>query len=252
MHRWYPTFVKAFITRWHQRSLAVRSWSSFPAVAACGTGSVAVVGNAGYLRNLAQGHLIDGCDLVIRMNNFEIAGFEPWVGSRVDVFFTNFFTDIRYERSELGGVKHIVASVPNNFRKARRQQIHHRHSEHLVAGLRAMQRTEVFVPGWEEFRELVRQWGSFPSTGMMAVLFALDFLPCARLYITGFSFFQGTAHYFPDQPASARNHDFFRERELFRTLLAPHLASGRVVVDPVMQGLLEFPSALTSADPQAA
>jgi hypothetical protein len=244
--------VKALITRWQQRSLAVRNWSSFPAVEACGTGSVAVVGNAGYLRKLALGPLIDSHNLVIRMNNFQIAGFEPRVGSRVDVFFTNFFTDIRYERSELAEVKYVVASVPNNFRKVRRQHIHHRHAEHLVAGLRAMRRAEVFVPAYDNFRGLVRQWGAFPSTGLMAVLFALDFLPCAKLYVTGFSFFQGTAHYFQDQPASARNHDFLRERELFRALLAPHLASGRVVVDPLMQGLLQSPSALAPADPQAA
>src|SRR4051794_24257549 len=98
MYRWYPNFVKSFVTRWRQRSLNVRGWNSFPDLNAK---SVAVVGNAGYLGDLAQGDFIDSHDMVIRMNNFRIQGFETQVGTRVDLFMTNFFTDIDYKRSEL-------------------------------------------------------------------------------------------------------------------------------------------------------
>ncbi len=239
MYRWNPTFVKALITRWQQRALNVRSWRSFPE---CDVKSVAVVGNAGYLGELAQGPLIDSHELVIRMNNFQTSGFEAQVGTRVDLFLTNFFTDIRYERPELDQAKYIVASVPNNFRKRRRHHLHHRHSEHIVAGLKAMRRTDVFVPEWDAFYEWVRRWGSFPSTGMMATLFALNSLRCETLYITGFSFFRDTPHYFHDRPASARDHNFTQEQMCLQTLLAPHVASGRVVVDPVMAELLQLPS----------
>lgn len=244
MNRWYPAFVKDFIIRREQRSLSVHSWRAFPAEPAK---SVAVVGNAGYLGEVDQGRWIDSHDLVIRMNNCRIDGFEAQVGARLDIFLTNFFTDICYERPLLQQAKFVVASVPNNFRKLRRRGIHHRHAEHIVAGLRALGRTEVFVPELEPFCERVREWGCFPSTGLMAVQFALDVLRCERLYVTGFSFFQGRPHYFDDQPASARNHDFSHEQRYLRALLAPHVASGRVVVDARMQGQLQVaPRSLSS------
>ena len=227
------------MTRWRQRALNVRSWGSFPA---CDAKSVAVVGNAGYLGELAQGPRIDSYELVIRMNNFQISGFEAQVGTRVDVFFTNFFTDIRYERPELDQAKYIVASVPNNFQKLHRHHIHHRHAEHIVAGLEALRRTDVFVPEWDTFHEQVRRCSSFPSTGMMAMLFALNVLRCDTLLITGFSFFQDRPHYFQDQPASAKDHDFAQERTYLRTLLVPHVASSRVLIDPLMAERLQLPS----------
>lgn len=239
MQRWYPPFLKALVTRRRQRSLNVQSWNAFPVGNAK---SVAVVGNAGYLSEMAQGPWIDSHDLVIRMNNFQISGFETQVGTRVDVFVTNFFTDIRYERPELREAKYIVASVPNNFYKLRRHRIHHRHAEHIVAGLQSMRRTDVFVPQWGVFFDWVRQWGSFPSTGMMATLFALNFLKWEKLYMTGFSFFQNSLHYFKDQPASPRDHNFVNEQKCLQTLLAPDVASGRVVLDPVMLDLLKLPA----------
>ena len=237
MWRWYPAFVKALIARRQQQSLNVQRWESFPA---CDAKSVAIVGNAGYVGEIPQGPLIDSHDLVIRMNNFRISGFEAQVGRRVDVFFTNFFTDIRFERPEVREAKYVVASVPNNFRKYRHRQIHHRHAEHIVAGLKAMRRNDVYVPEWDALSAWVQQWGCFPSTGMMAALFALRYLGGARLYFTGFSFFQGGAHYFHDQPASARNHNFVQERKCLQMLLAPHVASGRIVIDPIMQDLLQL------------
>lgn len=245
MYRWYPSFVKALITRWHQRSLNVNSWNAFPSDR---FPSVAVVGNAGYLRDIGQGDRIDNHDLVIRMNNFQIRGFEAQVGSRVDLFLTTFFTDIQYDRPELRAAKYLVASVPNNFRKHRRQHVHHRHAEQIVNGLQAMRRTDVYVPEWQLFRDWIQKLGGFPSTGLMAIVFALESLDCEQIYLTGFSFFQGAAHYFPDQPSSARNHNFLREQQCLQTLLAPHVASGKVTMDPVMRELLEFPTAVPPTD----
>jgi hypothetical protein len=238
MYRWYPAVVKDLLIRREQRSLRVQSWQSFPADP---VKSVAVVGNAGYLSEIDQGLLIDSHDLVIRMNNFRISGFEAQVGHRTDLFFTNFFTDICYDRPMLREADFIVASVPNNFRKFRRQGIHHRHAEHIAAGLRALRRTDVFVPEWEPFCNWVRQRGCVPSTGLMAIKFALGVLNCQKLYLTGFSFFQGQPHYFNDRPASARNHNFAHEQHYLHTLLTPHVASGRVVVDSHMQGSLQIP-----------
>jgi GT2 family glycosyltransferase/glycosyltransferase involved in cell wall biosynthesis/2-polyprenyl-3-methyl-5-hydroxy-6-metoxy-1,4-benzoquinol methylase len=55
---------------------------------------VAVVGNATPKREF--GHLIDGYDAVIRLNNFRIAGFEKLVGRRTDFRCTTGFSDIEH------------------------------------------------------------------------------------------------------------------------------------------------------------
>lgn len=52
-------------------------------------GSCAVVGNSGILLKNDHGDLIDGHDLVIRLNNARIHGFQRSVGSKTDLSFVN-------------------------------------------------------------------------------------------------------------------------------------------------------------------
>lgn len=160
MYHMPPECLKAAWGRHRQRSLTIRTWREFAAGAAP-AGSVAVVGNAGCLAELAQGGMIDRHTVVIRLNNFQTVGHELQVGSRCDIFLTKFFTDIRIDRYELQHVKHVVASVPNAFAKHRRQHLHHRHAEHITTGLGQLSRREVCVPSATDFareRHLVATW----------------------------------------------------------------------------------------------
>lgn len=46
---------------------------------------IAVIGNSADVLRSERGHLIDACDLVIRINSFRNNGIEKYVGSRTDV-----------------------------------------------------------------------------------------------------------------------------------------------------------------------
>jgi hypothetical protein len=235
MHRILPEFVKSGWTRHRQRSLTVLPWDDFQKQNDRRYDSVAVVGNAGYLVDLDQGRMIDDHELVIRLNNFQTTGFERQIGSRCDVFLTSFFTDIRYRRPEITGVRQIVASVPNTFRKARRSFLHHRYAEHILEGMEQLDRREVFVPSLGTFFGACNTCQAVPSTGFMAILFALQYLRWNRLLVTGFSFFRGREHYFNQPGAPRPRHDFERERLLVASMLMPLVADGGVRTDTVMQ-----------------
>jgi len=239
MHRILPEFVKAALIRRRQRPLAVRSWSDFGSRPYAVIPTVALVGNAGYLADLEQGRHIDRHAMVIRLNNYRIAGFERQIGTRCDVFLTSFFTDIRFDRAELAAVPHLIASVPNAFRKRRRRHLHHRHAEHITTGLERLARREVYAPSLAEFAAAAAACRAVPSTGLMAIRFVLDHLRFDRLLVTGFSFFRGPEHYFGEAGAPRTVHDFDRERSLVAQLLLPLVRSGRASCDPRLRDDLE-------------
>ncbi|URE28506.1 sialyltransferase family domain containing protein [Musa troglodytarum] len=66
-------------------------------------GSCAVVGNSGILLNNDHGGLIDGHDLVIRLNNARVSGYSHKVGSKTGLSFVN------------SNILHICARRPGCF-----------------------------------------------------------------------------------------------------------------------------------------
>jgi hypothetical protein len=242
--RWLPAPLKAIRLTRALDSLDIRSWESFECR---GARSVAVVGNAGTLGGLRLGDAIDACDLVIRLNNFRTRGFEAAVGRRTDVFLSSFFTDIDYGREELHGCR-LVAAVPCAVRRNRRDAVHHRHAEHILLGMRALGRSTLHAPADSTYRSTAAELCAVPSTGFMAIRFALGLRGIERLLVTGFSFFAGGSprHYFAGPATSGRLHDFGRERAALARLLLPRAATDgrahdppRVCLDPVLRGLLE-------------
>ena len=188
------------------------------------------MGNAGYLRDLDQGRLIEDHELVIRLNNFQTSGFERQVGGRCDVFMTNFLSDIRYDRPELADVGQVVASVPNDFRK----RLNVRHAENITKGMKWLNRRAVYAPSLPACLEAYHSCRAIPSTGFMAILFALRYLRWSQPHVTGFSFFRGQAHYFKEFGAPWQGHDFESERLLVAGMLMPLIAEGRVRTDIAM------------------
>ena len=231
-----PRLVRSTYYRWRSQQLEFRPWAELAECAEVQGASLAIVGNAGYLAELDQGRQIDGHDLVLRMNNFRTSGFERQVGSRCDIFLSGFCQDVDFTRLELQAARHIVSSIPANFRKLPDRKIHTRGGEWITAGLLAMHRRRAYVPNVADFAGRIRQIGRYPTTGAMAILLALEHLvaACPRAYITGFSFFTGPTHYFTSQQIVPRNHNIDSERRVLKDLLAPAIAGGRVLLDPIM------------------
>ena len=199
-----------------------------------------IVGNAGYLRDVDWGEWIDGHDLVMRMNNFELEGHARAVGRRVDLLLTNFSRyTISFANPEFRRPRWVISSRPVNFLKYPQWGIHDRLGEHITAGMMALNRRRVFVPNLACFVEQTASLGAYPTTGLMALRFVLDVLAHHRCHVlfVGFSFFQGRSHYFCDQTVDvARLHKPQFEREEFRDVLRHHADWMRV--DPIMRGYL--------------
>lgn len=233
-----PSFLRTAYYAARQRGMHLQSWQELARLPQWRGASLAIVGNAGYLADLRQGSMIDGHDLVLRMNNFQTAGLEAQVGSRVDIFLSSFFDDIDFSHPALPKVPLVIASIPNNFHKG--NGLKSRHGENITAGLMKLGRRDAYAPDGEFFQSKLAQIGQYPTTGAMALFLACEYLLgiCGQVFVTGFSFFEGRTHYFSRRQIVPVNHNADREREVLRELLRPHLASGRIRLDPVMSEAL--------------
>ena len=54
---------------------------------------VVLIGNSGEALNFEAGNLIDSCDVVIRMNDFAVYGYENFIGFKTDVVVCAFSGD---------------------------------------------------------------------------------------------------------------------------------------------------------------
>ena len=223
------------------RRLSIRLWPEFARRTEVQQATVAIVGNAGYLTDIEQGDYIDAHDVVVRMNNFQTAGFERQVGSKLDVFLTTFHKDVELSRPQLESARWIVASVPFNWAKPRTGALKYRHAEFITLGLARLRRREAYVPDENYFHSLRQALGSYPTTGAMGLLLAVDFLlpVCPRIYITGFSFFEGRSHYFGEERITPGNHNLEREQAVLFRRLGPHIQSGRIRLDERMKSQLQ-------------
>lgn len=239
-----PHPLPALYWMWRQRALDIRPWGDLASDLPLEGARIAIVGNAGYLGELEQGEHIDGHDLVLRMNNFRVTGFEPSVGSRVDVYMSNFYVpDIDFTNPDIGRASWIVSSRPNTFRKPKTHSLDLRFGEHITEGLCALDATGAYVPSLEYIRGLTEQVGNAPTTGMMAILLATEILlpRCQSVYVTGFSFFEGKSHYYKSAADDlSSHHNPQTEKTVLAQRLRPFFEDGRVTCDETVAAHLGF------------
>ncbi|MDG2306272.1 MAG: glycosyltransferase family 29 protein [Candidatus Binatia bacterium] len=240
----YP--LPALYWMWRQRALDIRTWEDVATDLPIDGARIAIVGNAGYLADLDQGERIDDNDLVLRMNNFEVSGFETAVGSRVDLYMSNFYVpDIDFTNPDIARARWILSSRPNIFRKPKQNNLDLRYGEQLTEGLERIGATTAYAPSLPYIQDVAAQLKNTPTTGMMALVLATDMLlpRCKSIYVTGFSFFEGKSHYFREANTTAfRNHNISSEKTILAKRLAPHIETGRVVCDPTVAKHLGFES----------
>ena len=234
-----PGIVQALYWRCRRAGRSVDSWADVgEAIASDTPRSICIVGNAGYLAELQQQDAIDSHDLVLRMNNCLVRGFEQHVGTKTDIYMSNFFDDIDFANPAISDARFHVSSRPNAFRKSSRgtngnRQIKFRFGAHIARGMVLGNIRRSFAPSKKQFIEWVDTLGSEPTTGFMAIQLALT-LPCIeRVYVTGFSFFEGKSHYFSDQNIQPF-HNIQDERSLLCNQLREEASRGRLTCDPIL------------------
>lgn len=192
------------------------------------TSEIAIVGNAPSALNYKIGDLIDSFSCIVRMNNFAISkGQETFVGSKTDVFTTNFYKkDMKKDLLSLQNhkVKVIWSSVPylNHLKNEWRNDI--------LDGDKMFPSFNIYIPSKRDFfsanthsrvennlhlvllsvlpKKLLKaylriaygkgfKW-PIPSTGLMAVIGATNLQP-KTILLTGFNFFSSEKRYYFDK-----------------------------------------------------
>jgi hypothetical protein len=237
----WPSFARTLYWRYRQRSESVIGWSElaeriYRDAEHRGPLSLAIVGNAGYLADLHQGAKIDECDLVLRMNNCQVKGYERNVGYSTDIYMSNFYYDIDFSNPSIEDARYHISSRPNVFRKSRKTNILQRFGEHITEGMLEGKIDLVYAPESELFSQWCQTLEREPTTGFMAIMLALETLSRVidHVYVTGFSFFEGKSHYFSDATVDPF-HSVATERDLIcRRLREEAMETGRFTFDPIL------------------
>jgi len=158
---------------------------------------VAVVGSGPGCLDNAPG-VIDGFDVVVRVNNYKTG---PAQGYRTDVHYSFFGDSIKKTADELkaDGVKLCVCKCPDA--KFMDSEWHRRMNKPNGVDFRYIYRHRrdwwfcpTYVPMLDEFLAVFNMLDRhIPSTGFSALLAVLEHAP-ASVYATGFDFFSSRVH----------------------------------------------------------
>lgn len=187
--------------------------------------TVAVVGNSPILMDTNQGHLIDKCDFVIRVNNFVIEGHETDVGHRTDLAVVSPSVRPAKELERLGARKILVfgANLGTDAKKIEKRMLAGNGcgispiKENILPSLLYFQRIKLFLALLDD----TERW---PTTGTVAIQWAVDMFPNAKIFVHGFSFYKennsSLKRYFGESIKPDGHHDFAAELARFQTMLS--------------------------------
>lgn len=182
--------------------------------------SVAIVGS-GPSAMEQDGKFIDSHDVVIRIQNYKMHGFEKNVGSRTDVHYSFYGASMRMSAKELkaDGVKLCMCKLPDGalgFASPWHRQNNKQFGMNYryVYTIRAhFWFCDVYVPTMKRFMELFCRIknadpsypGHQPTTGF-ACLMEIAEANASSVFVTGFDFFRSKIHNL-NQPWKAKNPD---------------------------------------------
>jgi hypothetical protein len=222
-------------------------------IAGTGFMKIVVVGNGAGSLKTKNGRFIEGCDLIIRINDYQVAGFEDAVGSRTDIHMLNGWAKIPdLDATHLSALQEAWFAFPD---PATWRESHANHnpyeSEYLArwwqdlsveeretdAHNAAAQR---FIPtatrryfnvehmlaliaalGFQRSGILVGPDGKLvqPTTGLKTIWLARALHPDAEVFITGFDGFQSSSYYWnTSMPDQYDNHAYNLEIEWLNRL----------------------------------
>lgn len=134
---------------------------------------VIIVGNSPELLKATNGHLIDSFDFVVRMNHYEIDGYQKYVGTKTDIYATAWATP---KKKPFDKFEYII---------------HYTGAEN-IEGYTPQDNEILFTK--EEYKEmqdamLFSHYDTQPSLGAAVIFYFLKYYPNFEIYITGFDYF---------------------------------------------------------------
>ncbi|XP_070798849.1 type 2 lactosamine alpha-2,3-sialyltransferase isoform X1 [Pituophis catenifer annectens] len=206
-----------------------------------------VVGNGGILRNKKLGQKIDSYDVVIRMNNGPVKGYEDDVGRRTTfrLFYPeSIFSDplhydpkttavfIVFKRHDLKWLSDVLSGhnivATDVFWKKPATRMIYKPKQIRILDPFIIQRTAYELLHFP--RKFPRRGRpKHPTTGLIAIAFAFDI--CTEVHVTGFKYNlqdQGSSlHYYGNDTMSLmiknEYHDIVAEQRLLKNLIDRHI-----------------------------
>lgn len=183
---------------------------------------VIVLGNSPLVSNYKVGKSIDQFDIVVRVNDFRINGYEKYVGTKTDFVITSFATNFKTEEYNSIRPSQVMMSL---FDKA--TQV-----EFLRKRIERYNLDDVNILGDRYYTQLNQELGISGrnkrcSSGTIAIQWALDNYPECEIYVHGIDLTTHSAHYF-NQPDSTvlswkksidTYHSFDREKLYIQNLV---------------------------------
>ncbi|KAL2629304.1 hypothetical protein R1flu_013990 [Riccia fluitans] len=250
-----PTLVKESLDRHRDKDKVTpggeRSWRTHSKYQSC-----AVVGNSGILLNSSYGEQIDSHEMVIRLNNAKIHGFEKHVGSKTTLAFVN--SNILRQCSRLRGdcfchpygtdvpIMLYLCQAPHLMDVALCRSFHR--SALLVTDNR-LDILSTRIAKWYSLRNFVDtgktidDWDKIHgdtyfhySSGFQAVLVALGV--CERVTMFGFGKSPSSKHHYHTQQKEELGlHDYQAEYIFYNDLVhrrsIPFLSEAGISIPPV-------------------
>ena len=178
---------------------------------------ICIVGNSKDLLNQEFGEKIDSHDIIIRVNNFSIKGFERHVGTKTHIVSCAFGTKM-YERQtqdtkDLLKTCNVWLVQQGNERLLRMKNI-------------GIDSDRISIINKETYDALSRDayakwWRKLPSTGLTTIVMSLDIFKDEKISIVGFDKKIRKCHYYNDEVDEglpADGHDWKSEIEYIDSL----------------------------------
>ncbi len=187
---------------------------------------VLVLGNAPSVLNRDLGPKIDTFDVVIRVNNFRIKGFEKHVGTKTTYALISPACMPSEELSKLspGSVFVLGANLRDDYQKIKTRLTDQKRGCHVVPPPSNVLNSALYVDAMKIEMDFDLSQTQWPSTGIVAVQWAKDrHGKAADVFVHGFDFYSDNrstlTRYFNVTTKPDGKHDFDREKEYMMRLL---------------------------------
>lgn len=188
--------------------------------------NVLVLGNAPSVLTRELGEQIDKFDVVIRVNNFRVKGYETHIGSKTDYALISPACMPSDELSALPPSRVFVcgANMREDYERIKGRLLDKDRGCQVLPPPENILKSSIYVDALRldmDFDLAQNQW---PSTGIVAVQWARDMHgKAATVYVHGFDFYSDNrvtlSRYFDVTTKADGKHDFDRERAYMQSLL---------------------------------
>lgn len=178
--------------------------------------SVLIIGNSPEVFNKSLGEKIDEFDHVVRINAFEIEGYEKFVGTKTTIWCSGASSANTKFDVDIENIKLIVL-IP--ISTLNRENLHNMIEERLLI---SREDFEILPKSDIEYINSIHNLPA-PTTGFNLINYFVEVLKINNLYVHGFDFFEKKYHYYDKNCVPVNkigdNHDFDSERMYFHSLI---------------------------------